>query len=47
MLADREQERQIDQRQEHQSIVVGVDDDDAMMMFVDRNASRAVEREIS
>ena len=46
-LADREQEREIDRRQEHQSMVVGVDDDDAMMMLVDRNASRALELEIS
>ena len=46
-LADREQEREIDRRQEHQSMVVGVDDDDAMMMLVDRNAMRPVELEIS
>jgi len=46
-LADREQEREIDRRQEHQSIVAGIDDDDAMMMLVDRNALRAVELEIS
>ena len=47
MLADGEQEREIDQRQEHQSMVVGIDDDDAMMMLVDRNASRILELEIS
>jgi len=47
MLADREQEREIDRRQEHQSVVVGIDDDDAMMMLVDRNALRIVELEIS
>jgi len=46
-LADREQEREIDRRQEHQSVVVGVGDDDAMMMLVDRNALRTVELEIS
>jgi len=34
-----EQEREIDRRQEHQSIVCVVDDDDAMMMLVDRNAT--------
>ena len=44
--ADREQEREIDRRQEHQSIV-GVGDDDATMMLVDRNASGIVELEIS
>ena len=47
MLADREQEREIDRRQEHQSIVVGIDDDDAAMMVVDGDASRIVELEIS
>jgi len=47
MLADREQEREIDRRQEHQSIVAGVDDDDAMMMLVDRDASRIPKLEIS
>jgi len=47
MVADREQEREIDRRQEHQSIVVGVGDDDAAMMLVDRNALRIVEVEIS
>ena len=46
MLADPEQEREIDRRQEHQSIV-GVGDDDATMMLVDRNASGIVELEIS
>jgi len=46
-LADREQEREIDRRQEHQSMVKDIGDDDAMMMFVDRNASRMVELEIS
>jgi len=47
MLSDREQEREIDRRQEHQSVVLGIDDDDAMMMLVDRNASRILELEIS
>ena len=47
MLADREQEREIDQRQEHQSMVGTIDDDDATMMLVDRNALRPVELEIS
>jgi len=47
LLADREQEREIDRRQEHQSIVPGIDDDDAMMMLVDRNISRKIELEIS
>jgi len=47
MLADLEQEREIDRRQEHQSIVVLVGDDDAMMMLVDRDALRILEPEIS
>ena len=47
MLADLEQEREIDRRQEHQSIVVGIGDDDAMMMLVDRNVVSVVELEIS
>ena len=47
MLADLEQEREIDRRQEHQSIVVLVGDDDAMMMLVDRDALRILELEIS
>jgi len=47
LLADGEQEREIDRRQEHQSIVLGIDDDDAMMMLVDRNVSRILELEIS
>jgi len=47
MLADREQEREIDRRQEHQSMVVGIGDDSAMMMLVDRDALRTVELEIS
>jgi len=47
LAADLEQEREIDRRQEHQSIVVGIDDDDATMMLVDRNASRIAELEIS
>jgi len=47
MLADREQEREIDRRQEHQSIIVGIGDDDAMMILVDRNALRILELEIS
>jgi len=42
-----EQEREIDRRQEHQSMVVAIDDDDAMMMLVDSNASRILELEIS
>jgi len=46
-LANAEQEREIDRRQEHQSMVVGIDDDDATMMFVDRDASRVMELEIS
>jgi len=46
-LADGEQEREIDRRQEHQSVVAAIGDDDAMMMLVDRNASRIVELEIS
>jgi len=45
-LADGEQEREIDRRQEHQSIVLGIGDDDATML-VDRNAFRKVELEIS
>jgi len=47
LLADREQEREIDRRQEHQSIVEAVGDDDATMMVVDGDASRTVELEIS
>jgi len=47
LLADLEQEREIDRRQEQQSMVVGIGDDDAMMMLVDRNASRILELEIS
>ena len=47
MLADGEQEREIDRRQEHQSMVEGIGDDDAMMMLVDRNALKVVELEIS
>ena len=47
LLADIEQERPIDRRREHQSIVHGVGDDDAMMMLVDRNAARILEPEIS
>jgi len=47
MLADGEQEREIDRRQEHQSMVVVIGDDDATMMLVDRNALRTVELEIS
>jgi len=47
LLADREQEREIDRRQEHQSMVAGIGDDDAMMMLVDRNALRIFELEIS
>jgi len=47
ILADGEQEREIDRRQEHQSIVVGIGDDDATMMLVDGNASRILELEIS
>ena len=47
MLADREQEREIDRRQEHQSIVEGIGDGDAMMMLVDCHAVRIVELEIS
>jgi len=39
--ADREQERAIDRRQEHQSMIERIGDDDAAMMLVDRNASRA------
>ena len=39
MLADLEQEREIDRRQEYQSIVAAIDDDDAMMMLVDSNAT--------
>jgi len=44
-VADREQEREIDRRQENQSVVVGVGDDDATMMLVDRNALRIAELE--
>ena len=47
LLADGEQEREIDRRQEHQSVVEVIDDDDAMMMLVDRNAFRIEELEIS
>ena len=49
LLADREQEREIDidRRQEYQSIVHGVGDDNATMMLVDRNALRILELEIS
>ena len=47
MLADLEQEREIDRRQEHQSIVAGIGDDDAMMMLVDRDALRILEPAIS
>jgi len=44
---DREQEREIDRRQEHQSVVLSIIDDDAMMMLVDRNAMRIVEPDVS
>jgi len=47
LAADREQEREIDRRQEHQSMVGVIGDDDAMMMLVDRNAIRVLELEIS
>jgi len=47
LAANLEQEREIDRRQEHQSIVVGIGDDDAMVMLVDRDASRIDELEIS
>jgi len=47
LLSDGEQEREIDRRQEHQSIVEGIGDDDATMMLVDRNALRILELEIS
>ena len=47
MLADLEQEREIDRRQEHQSMFAGIDDDDAMMMLVDRDTSRIVELEVA
>jgi len=47
LAADREQEREIDRRQEHQSMIFGIDDDDAMMMLVDRNALRIVEVDTS
>jgi len=47
LAADREQEREIDRRQEHQSMIGVIDDDDAMMMLVDRNAVRVLELEIS
>jgi len=45
--ADREQEQEVDRRQEHQSIVEGIADDDATMMLVDRDALRIVELAIS
>jgi len=47
MLADREQEREIDRRQEHQSVVASIGNDDAAMMVVDGDASRTGELEIS
>jgi len=47
LAANVEQEREIDRRQEHQSIVAGIGYDDATMMLVDRNALRRVELEIS
>jgi len=47
LATNREQEREIDRRQEHQSVVLGVGDDDATMMLVDRNALRLVELEIA
>ena len=47
VAADLEQEREIDRRQEHQSIVVEVEHDDAMMMLVDRNALRTGESKAS
>jgi len=47
LSADGEQEREIDRRQEHQSMVERIGDDDATMMLVDRNASRIVELEVS
>jgi len=47
LLADLEQEREIDRRQEHQSIVVGIGNDDATMMLVDSNALRILDLEIS
>jgi len=47
LATNREQEREIDRRQEHQSVVLGVGDDDAMMMIVDCNALRLVELEIA
>jgi len=45
--ANLEQEREIDRRQEHQSIVEGIEDDDAAMMVVDGDAMGIVELEIS
>jgi len=43
LAADLEQEREIDRRKEHQSMVVGIGDDDATMMLVDRDAFRTAE----
>ena len=47
MLADGEQEREIDRRQEHQPMIEGVGDDDAMMMLVDCNTLRIEELALS
>ena len=44
---DLEQEREIDRRQEHQSMVASVDNDDAMMMVVDGDVFGQDELEIS
>ena len=45
--ANLEQERKVDRRQEHQSIIASIDDDDAAMMLVDRNTLRIREIELS
>jgi len=46
LAADREQERQIDRRQEHQSVIVGIGDYNAAMVLVDSDASRMLELEV-
>jgi len=47
LLADLEQEREIDRRQEHQSVAEYVGDDDAAMMVVDDDGLRQGELDIS
>jgi len=38
LRSELEQERAIDQRQEHQSMIAGISDDDSMSIMIDRDA---------